>query len=332
MKRFARILGVLLLLLVLVVVGAVTYITQTLPNIDAPSDLKVDVTAARIERGAYLANSVCACMDCHSTRDWSKFSGPVVPGSLGAGGERFDESIGFPGTFISPNITPFALSDWSDGELYRAITSGVGRDGQPNFPVMPYLNYGTMDTEDIHSIIAYLRSLPAVESLPATSAPAFPMGIIMHTMPKPAMPGLRPDEADAVANGRYIANAAGCIDCHTRSEKGAKVGPDYAGGFEFRFPNGSLVRSPNITPSTEGGIGAWSREQFIARFRAAADSTYVPPTVDQARGDLQTVMPWMMYAGMSEQDLGALYDYLRTVPAVDGVVERWTPATAAVGH
>lgn len=324
MKRILRVLGIVLAILLLVGVGAAIYITQALPDIDAPTDLNVAITPARIERGAYLANSICACMDCHSTRDWSRFSGPLVPGTLGGGGERFDAAMGFPGTFYSPNITPFALAEWTDGELYRAITSGVGRDGRPHFPVMPYLNFGKMDTEDIHSIIAYLRSLSPVENTPPLSEPAFPVSIIMHTMPAAAAPSPRPDPANTVDHGRYIANAAGCTDCHTRSENGTKVGAELAGGFEFRFPGGNVLRSPNITPSFNGGIGAWTREQFIARFKLAADSSYVPPAVDMAKGEFQTVMPWMLYAHMTEADLGALYDYLRTVPAVDGMVERWT--------
>src|SRR5690349_10040626 len=101
MKKFLKIIGVLLLIVVLVVVGAITYVTQALPDIDVQTDLKVDVTPERVARGEYLANSVCVCMDCHSTRDWNKYSGPLVPGTLGKGGERFDETMNFPGTFYS---------------------------------------------------------------------------------------------------------------------------------------------------------------------------------------------------------------------------------------
>ena len=42
------------------------------------------------------------------------------------------------------------------------------------------------------------------------------------------------------------------------------------------------------------------------------------------KGEFQTIMPWVMYAGMTEQDLGAIYDYLRTVKPVDQSVVRWT--------
>lgn len=79
--------------------------------------------------------------------------------TLGAGGEKFDRTMNFPGEFYSKNITPFALKKWTDGGIYRAITSGVSKDGHPFFPVMPYPNYNQMATEDVYSLIAYLRSL-----------------------------------------------------------------------------------------------------------------------------------------------------------------------------
>ena len=152
MKKLFKILGVLLLILVVAGVGAVTYITQALPSVDTPAELKVEVTPERIERGRYLANSVCVCMDCHSQRDWNAFAAPLKPGTFGAGGEKFDRTMQFPGEFYSKNLTPFALGSWTDGEIYRAITSGVNKDGHPFFPVMPYLNYNKLATEDVHSI------------------------------------------------------------------------------------------------------------------------------------------------------------------------------------
>lgn len=323
MKKLLKVLGILLLVLVLVVVGAITYVTQALPDVPVPTDLKVAITPERVARGEYLANSVCVCMDCHSTRDWNKFSGPVVPGSLGKGGERFDQSMQFPGEFHARNITPFALKEWSDGEIYRAITSGVSKDGHPFFPVMPYQSYGTMDTEDVHSIIAYLRSLPEQQHTPPPSKAEFPMSVIMHTMPQPAAPTPRPDPSDALAYGRYMVTAANCLECHTKFEKGEAVGEPGAGGFEFQFPNGAIVRSPNITSHADG-LGAWDKATFIARFKQYTDSAYVPHAVDMAATEFQTVMPWTMYGHMTEQDLGAIFDYLRSIPAAPGKVERWS--------
>lgn len=166
MKRLAKILGVLLIVLILVIGGAIMYITKALPDIPVQKDLKVELTPQRVERGKYLANHVTVCMDCHSTRNWNKFSAPLEPGTLGKGGEVFDRNMNFPGRFVSKNITPFNLKQWSDGEIYRAITSGVSRDGHPFFPVMPYPYYNKLATEDVYSIIAYLRTLPAIASEP----------------------------------------------------------------------------------------------------------------------------------------------------------------------
>ena len=323
MKKFLKIIAVLALLLIVVFAGAVTSVSTALPDVGPPPELKVEITPARLERGAYLANHVTLCMDCHSTRDWSTFAGPPVPGTEGVGGERFDQTMGFPGAFYSRNITPAGIKDWTDGELYRAITSGVSRNGDPLFPVMPYGHYGLMAEEDIHSIIAYIRSLPAVEGANTPSVPDFPFNIIMRTIPKPGTPGKLPPMTDAVAYGEYVTNAAGCYDCHTKQEKGEFIGEPFAGDFLFQMPGGAELRTPNITPH-ETGIGGWTREQFIARFKLYADSSYVAPKVDMMKGEFQTIMPWAMYAGMTEQDLGAIYDYLRTVKPVDQSVVRWT--------
>lgn len=129
MKKFLKILGILVAVIVLVIIGGITYITQALPNIPVQKDLHVELTPERVARGEYLANHVTICMDCHSTRDWNKLTAPPVAGTLGKGGEVFDQSMNFPGRFVSKNITPFNLKNWSDGEIYRTITSGVNKDG-----------------------------------------------------------------------------------------------------------------------------------------------------------------------------------------------------------
>lgn len=325
MNKFLKILGVLVLVLVVVVAGALTYVSTALPDVGPPPELKVEITPERLKRGEYLANHVMLCMDCHSTRDWEFYAGPPKHGTEGVGGERFDQAMNFPGKFISRNITPAGIGDWTDGELYRAITSGVSKDGSPLFPVMPYLNYGKMDQEDIYSVMAYIRSLPPIESEPEASEPDFPINFIMRTMPKPAAHGKLPPPTASTEYGAYLVNAASCGDCHTKQEKGEFIGEPFAGGFEFKYPTGSIVRSMNITPH-ETGIGNWSKEQFIERFKMHTDSGYTAPPIDWSKNQFQTVMPWLMYAEMTEQDLGAIYDYLRTVKPVENVVEKWTPA------
>lgn len=325
MKKLARILGILLVVVVVGITSVIAYIKIALPDVgDAPA-LEVVATPERIARGSYLANSVLACMDCHSTRDWSRFSGPIKPGTEGMGGERFDQSMGFPGVFYSRNITPAGIKRYTDGELYRLITTGVTKEGRAIFPVMPYTYYGNLDEEDVYSIIAYVRSLQAIENAVPASAPDFPMSIILNTIPRKNAPTPRPPVTDELAYGGYLVNAAACQECHTEANQG-RIIPELAfgGGREFRFPDGSVVRSSNITPHKKTGIGSWTKENFIQRFKIYADSSYIAPVVNA--GDFNTIMPWTLYATMTEQDLGAIYVYLQSLKPIDNSVVKYTAA------
>lgn len=315
----------LILLIILLISSAVgvAYVRAFLPSIPLNDGLKVEVTPERVERGKYLATHVAMCVDCHSERDWARFAGPMVPGSLGRGGEVFNQDLGFPGEFYAPNISGSALKSWSDAELYRAITSGVSKDGRPLFPVMPYPSFRQMATEDVLSIIAYLRTIPDNPKEVPLSKADFPMSVIMHLIPKKAAPTDEPPRSDTVAYGAYLAKTAACGDCHTKTEKGKIVGEAYAGGFEFRMPGGNLLRSANITPHPVSGIGAWTKETFIQRFKAFAKEDYVPAKVDVIAGEMQTPMPWGMYAGMTEEDLGAIFEFLKSLSPVENAVERW---------
>ncbi len=325
MKKLLRIFGVIVLLLIVTVGGLVTYVKTALPDVGDAPDLQVERTPERIERGKYLAHSVTVCMDCHSTRDWSKFSGPITPGTEGKGGERFDHTMGFPGVYYSKNITPFGISRYTDGELYRLITTGVTKEGRAIFPVMPYPYYNKMDEEDVYSIIAYVRTLKPVESTMPDSESDFPMNIILNTIPAKASPSEQPDKTDVVTYGGYITNIAACMECHTQVDKGQVI-PElaFSGGREFQFPDGSIVRSANISPDDETGIGKWTREDFIRRFKVQADSSYVVPVV--SAGDFNTIMPWTMYANMTEEDLGAIYAYLTSLKPIENKVVKFTPA------
>jgi mono/diheme cytochrome c family protein len=300
MKKFLKILLYALLVIVVLVGSLLTYVKTALPNIDPAEELTIEGTPERIERGKYLAHSVTICMDCHSTRDWSKFSGPLTEGTLGKGGERFDESVGMPGVFISKNITPHGIERYTDGELFRVITTGVTKEGRAMFPLMPYPYYGKMDREDIYSIIAYLRTLEPIANDVPESTPNLPMSFIINTIPQPASPQTRPDTTDQLAYGAYMTNASGCVECHTDVKNGQIIKEvSFGGGRLFKFPDGSAVRSANISPDGDTGIGKWTREQFVARFKAFADSSYVVPSVKP--GDFNTIMPWTMYARMKEE-------------------------------
>jgi len=325
MKKLLKIVMFLFLLLVLGMTGLLTYVKLALPDVEKSPELKVELTPEKISRGSYLANHVAVCMDCHSTRDFSLFAAPPKKGTEGMGGDRFDETMGFPGVYYAKNITPAGIAGYTDGELYRLITTGVNKKGEAIFPVMPYPYYGKMDPEDVKAIIAYIRTQPPIKSNVPESKSNFPMNFIINTIPQNADPQKTPPKSDKVAYGRHLANMSACIECHTQVDKGQIIKElMYSGGREFQFPDGNVLKSANITPDIETGIGKWTEEEFIKKFKSYTDSGYVSPKV--APGEFNTIMPWTMYAGMTEEDLSAIYAYLRTVPPMKNQVVKFSKA------
>jgi hypothetical protein len=322
MKKAIKIVGICLLL---GIIGIISYLKLALPNVGNAPEISIKADSAMIKRGEYLAFHVMLCMDCHSKRDWTAFSGPYEKGTEGRGGEIFDQTMNFPGSYTSKNITPTNLKDWTDGEIFRAITTGVNKHGKALFSVMPYTHYGTMDSMDILSVIAYIRTLKPIESKIAESVPDFPLNFLLNTIPQKAKLTKIPPKSDTVAYGAYLTNAAACYDCHTKQEQGKYFDElAYAGGFEFKFPNGNIVRSVNITPDKETGIGNWDKATFLSRFQTYRDSSQMNRKVKST--DFNSVMPWTMYAGMTDADLSAIFAYLKTMKPIKQSVEKFTPA------
>ncbi|MEO8513190.1 MAG: cytochrome C [Ignavibacteria bacterium] len=321
MKKLFKILGILFLIVVLFAGGGYIYLVSSFPKVSAAPDIKIEPTPERIERGKFLANSFAFCIDCHSDRDLNRFSFPVKPGTEGIGGIDYGEGAGF---VPAANITSdkeTGLGNWTDGEIFRAITAGVSKDGKFLAPMMPYPLFSTLDKEDIYSIIAYIKTLPALKNKVAEKKLKFPVNIIFRTIPADATTfGKRPDGLDKLKLGEYYGVA--CKFCHTQNEKGKYIpGKEFAGGVEFQMPDGSIVRSANITPDKETGIGNMTKELFIAKFKAYLNESNLDP---KAHG-YNTVMAWNFIAKTaSDDDLGAIYDYLMAQKPVNNKVEKFT--------
>lgn len=313
-----RLLLALVLLVAIVAGSGLAYVFLALPDVPPSENVRIDATPERIARGEYLFNHVAMCADCHSTRDWSKYAAPIVPGTIGMGGEPFTPELmpGLPGSLYARNITPAAVGDWTDGELMRTITTGVNKHGTPLFPLMPYPAYGSLDRDDVEAIVAYMRTLaPIANEVPDRSL-HFPMPLIVRTIPRAASFQERPPASDKAAYGAYVVRAAACVECHTpRDAQGQPLpGRDFAGGMEFRFPAGGVVRSANLTPDADTGIGTWTEQQFVDKFRAFSGAP--ARTLSPAEQRENTVMPWLPYSGMTDEDLRAVYAHLRTLPPV----------------
>jgi len=274
-------------------------------------------TKAQLERGAYIFK-LADCNGCHSVHDNGRLGWPVVPGGIGKG-QVIPETLGLPGTVVAPNITPdkeTGIGAWTDAEKIRSIRDGIGRDGKPLFPLMPYYFYRSMSDSDVNSLVAYLNNLPPVKNaLPRTKLPPgmeFPA-------PPPAGSVPHPDRANKVTYGEYLVTVAACMDCHTPEVQGQPVeSKRFAGGREFKFP-GVVVVSANITPDPETGIGSWTEQQFVTRFQiyrqyAEKDSPPVGP-------DGFSIMPWLTLSQLTRDDLGAIHAYLKTLPPVTNKVQ-----------
>lgn len=310
----------------LAVVGGVAaalgagYLYAEYPKVPPAADLRIEMTPEKLARGQYLFDHVAGCADCHSTRDWTKYGGPIVPGTTGKGGDRFGKELGLPGDFYASNITPAGVGHWTDGELVRAITAGVNRDGASLFPIMPYPIFGRMAKDDVEAIVAYLRTLPPIANDVPKRQLAFPMQLVVRTLPQPPSFTTRPDVRDRIRRGEYL--AAGCAHCHTPTKQGAPVpGMAFAGGLEFPLPGGGYVRSANLTPDATTGLGTLAEDVFVERFKVMAD---LPDVALDAASESRrnTVMPWKLLGGMTREDLGAIFAYLRSLPPVVNQVEK----------
>ena len=135
---------------------------------------------------------------------------------------------------------------------------------------MPYPHFGSMAEDDVHAVLAYVRSLKPIENanIPERTL-SFPLNLIVRTMPAAASHQQRPSPQDKVAYGSYMTRIALCSDCHTPiDDQGTPLpGMDFAGGMEF-VETGYRVRSANITPDADTGIGSWTEQQFIDKFKA----------------------------------------------------------------
>ena len=231
-------------------------------------------------------------------------------------GIRVTEGQGnFPGVLCIRNITPdkeSGVGNWTDGEIIRSIREGVDPKGLGLFPIMPYFIYQSLADEDVEAVVAYMRNLPSVSALRPERTIDFPMSMLIEIFPEPLDgPVARPDASDSVAYGEYLATIARCGFCHSPRQsrgKDAVPGLEFSGGVPFQLGD-KITPSKNLTPDVSG-IGTWTRDAFIARFKQYGELRPVERIEDN------TLMNWNAYSRMTEADLGAIYDFLSTRPAV----------------
>jgi mono/diheme cytochrome c family protein len=257
MAKFIKGLGIVVLVpLVLAAIGITATIGWS-PFIGSKSraltDQKFESTPERLKRGAYLAEHVSGCTDCHTLFKDGPNGQESVAAMKGAG--QIFPLPGFPGRLVASNITPdpeTGAGAWTDDQLARAIREGIGHDGRTLFPLMPYSHFRHMTDEDLASVVVYLRSLtPICNPLPASDV-HFPVKYLIRGVPEPVTTVVQADLSTPVSRGSYLVEMSVCSECHTPIKQGRpEEALKFAGAQVFDEPSGKIA-SANITQDATG--------------------------------------------------------------------------------
>ncbi|MEO6066372.1 MAG: cytochrome c [Gemmatimonadota bacterium] len=291
--RWAGIVLGSLLALILVALGVLYLLTErriTRAYEVAGREVAVGEDSATIARGEHVA-IIRQCTNCH-TAD--------------LGGAKFID-VPVVARLHTANLTSgqggmaehYATSaDWE-----RAIRQGVAPDGRALL-FMPSHEFYAIGDDDLGALIAYLRSRTPVDRAFAAQSvgpigrwlflsgalPLVPAELVDHTAPRP----VTPVPSVTVEYGHYLAES--CSGCHGATLSG---GPIPGAPPEMAAPL-------NISTDTLTGIGKWTLADFTRAIREGMRPDGVK---------LGSDMPVAAFAHLSDDEVAAIWMYLRTVPA-----------------
>lgn len=273
----------------------------------APSALAVPAPTRvpDLANGQELFNTG-GCSSCHAV--------PNQPDRLRLGGGL---PLGSPfGTFYTPNISPDptdGIGRWSEADFVNAVMRGISPEGTHYFPAFPYTSYHLAKVDDVRDLFAYLKTLPPVAGKVRDHDVGFPFNIRRNLgVWKFLFMDGKPFVADGAKSpqwnrGAYLVNSLGhCAECHSpRNALGGIIsGQRFAGGPN---PEGEGW-VPNITQKR---LGEWSAKDFVSFLK-----TGELPEGDSVGGAMTRVIK--NTSQLSEADLAAMADYLKSLPPVDG--------------
>ncbi len=262
-----------------------------------------------IERGHYLVYGPAGCARCHTEREKQEQldQGNEIPL---IGGRHWSLVLG---DIYAANLTGdknTGLGEWSSTEIARAIRYGIGKKGEV---LAPFMEYTDITDEDLQAIVAFLKSLPAENHVVPQNRWSMVGKIACWFLgPKQPSQPLRTsiERAATPEYGEYLANTLSqCVACHTQRSQltGLFTGPQLGGGTLFPYEldeNYNLV-PPNITTAPRTGrLANLSEAQFIERMRAGS----------AVKG---THMPWGAFKRAEDNDLIAIYRYIKSVGPVE---------------
>jgi mono/diheme cytochrome c family protein len=255
--------------------------------------------SSTIARGKYLVLGSAHCYTCHMPDSILRqgFTERMM------GGQAFETPFA---TFYTPNITSdkeTGIGNFTDEQLARAIRYNVNHN---NRAMVSFMSYNAMNDDDIAAIISYLRTTPPVRNVVPQHDYNLLGKELMRFLVKPVVPTIQNIGPDTTAvYGKYLAyNVMNCNGCHTkRGSRGEFIGEPFAGGYSWKLDDGTYT-SANLTPDdSTGRIAKWPQDVFIRKFRAARTLQNSP-------------MPWDAYKILTDNDLKAIYKFLKQLPPV----------------
>ncbi|HET9383962.1 MAG TPA: cytochrome c [Gemmatimonadales bacterium] len=321
MRRVVRVLKWAAIVVVVAGVGLGIYVARYWDRTwDVPEpDLHASTEPAVIARGEYLVYGPAHCAVCHtgSVEEYERFVDTGMPPTLAGG---YPLGLGPLGTLYARNLTPdrdTGIGRYTDGQIARLMRHGVRPDGQASIPLL--MPFSEMSDADVVAVISFLRSLPPVRrETPQNEWTTF--GKVMRTFvaaARPELDGRPPKESPpqelSAARGEYLARSvADCIGCHSPFNQvtGALTGPEFSGATALVEPvplkdvdTSMWFMPPNITPLRGSAFAKFpDRATFVARFKVGGRKYPGSP------------MPWEAFARMTPEDIGAIYEFLLTVP------------------
>lgn len=275
-------------------------------------ELKVNGDSAMVAHGAKIAS--VQCIVCHRGTD-GKLSG-----------RKLQELPPDFGVIHSANITQSkeqGIGNWSDGDIYYLLRTGVKPDGQYLPAYMP--KFPHMSEYDIKSIIAWLRSeRPEVQASEIAKIPSEPSFltkflclVAFKKIPLNAEPIQEPDTNDLAAYGRYlVVGRYDCYPCHsadfkTLNQQFPEQSGGYMGGGNMMVAlDGTKRYTANLTPH-ETGLGGWTEEDFANAMRNSKSKNGKP---------LRD--PMLPYNGLTDLEVKAMWKYLLKLPEINNTVSR----------
>jgi mono/diheme cytochrome c family protein len=287
--------------------GVPKYAEPTIPQI------KVEVTPERVALGQKIAT--VQCMFCHKGED-GNMTGRYVS----------DLPPDF-GKIFSANITQskaHGIGAWTDGEIMYFLRTGVRKNGQYAPIYMP--KYTHMSDEDMKAVIAWLRSdYPQVQPKEVATIKPEPSLLVkflcmvaFKPMPYPAQAIAQPDTINKKEFGEYLVlGRYECWSCHSADFKTLNFShpentPGFCQGGNLMYNHeGKKIFTANITPDEKTGLGGWTEDDFRRSMHESKNK------------DGKTLRyPMMPYNMASDAEVAAIWQYLRSIPALSNEVDR----------